>query len=111
MTFKEQIAVDCVNVFINKEEFSEIHQINGVEMPCQIDNNELIEREKRYQNTKGMHSDGLFIKQLLIYVKAEDFGKLPAIGRVVTVDGKSYIVTDAIDEVGIYSIALEANKT
>ena len=111
MTFKEQIAKDNRTVFMNQDEFAETHLINGVEMSCTIDNNELIDREKRYQYKKSLYADGIYLKQLLIYVRAEDFGPLPAIGRVVTFDKKSYIVADAINEDGIYSLCLEANKT
>ena len=111
MTFKEQIAQDNCRVFMNEDEFSDRHTINGMEMPCIIDNNEMVEREKRYQNRRGIHADGVFIKELLIYVKAEDFGPLPAVGRALTFDKKTYVISDAINEDGIYSISLEANKT
>ena len=47
----------------------------------------------------------------MIYVKASEFGNLPAVGRSLNFDGKIYIVTSAIDEDGIYSIELEMNKT
>lgn len=111
MTFKEQIAKDNRTVFMNQDEFAETHLINGEEIPCTVDNNELIDREKRYQYKKSLYADGIYLKQLLIYVRAEDFGPLPAIGRVITFDKKSYIVADAINEDGIYSLCLEANKT
>lgn len=111
MTFKEQIAADNRNVFMNFDEFAELHLINGQEMLCIIDNNELIDREKRYRYNHSLYADGVYIKQLLIYVKAEDFGPLPAIGRVLVFDKKSYIITDALNEDGIYSLCLEANKT
>ncbi len=108
MTFKEQLKVDNRNVFLNPEEFADIHTINGKDMPCSVDNYELLEREK---HLKGEHSDGVYKKQLMIFVNAEDFGALPAIGRLVTFDKKSYVVTDAVDESGIYSITMELNKT
>lgn len=111
MTFKDQIAKDITDVFMNLDEFSEIHIINGVEMPCQIDSNEMIYREKRYQYKRSLYADGVYLKELLIYVKASDFGPLPAVGRVLTFDKKTYVVSDAIDEDGIYSLCLEANKT
>ena len=44
MTFKETVADDVHNVFMNPEEFSEIHSVNGKEMPVQIDSIEQIER-------------------------------------------------------------------
>lgn len=111
MTFKEQIAKDNRNVFMNQVEFAETHMINDKEMPCMIDNNELIDREKRYQYKKSLYADGIYLKQLLIYVLAKDFGPLPAIGRTIRVNKRSYIVADAIDEDGMYSLCLEANKT
>ena len=111
MTFKEQIALDNTKVFMNFDEFAEMHLINGTEMLCLVDNNEMIDREKRYQYKRSLYADGVYIKALLIYVKAEDFGPLPSTGRIVYFDKKSYIVSDAIDEDGIYSLYLEANKT
>ena len=111
MTFKEQIALDNKQTFMNEDEFSEKHLINGVEMPCLVDNNEMIDREKRYQYKRSLYADGVYIKELLIYVRAEDFGALPAVGRVLTLDKKSYLISDAINEDGIYSLCLEANKT
>lgn len=111
MTFKEQIAKDITNVFINLNEFSDMHNINGKDMACQIDTNELVDRQKRYKFNHNLYGDGVYIKETLIYVKACDFGPLPAIGRTLLLDGKMYIISDAINEDGIYSIALEANKT
>ena len=100
MTFKEQIALDNKQVFLNFDEFGEEHVINGEKMLCIVDNNELIDREKRYRYNHSLYSDGIYIKQLLIYVRAADFGSLPAINRMLTFDKKSYIVTDAINEDG-----------
>ncbi len=111
MTFKEQIAHDNKVIFMNLNEFSEIHTVNGKEMAVLIDSNEMIDREKRYQYKRSLYADGVYMKELLIYVKAEDFGKLPAVGRILTLDGKTYTISDAIDEDGIYSLCLEASKT
>lgn len=55
--------------------------------------------------------DGLYVKQKLIYVKAKDFGSLPAIGRQIMLDGKRYLITDSTDEYGIYTITLEGNRS
>lgn len=111
MSFKELVEQDNRTVFMNLDEFADIHVLNGKEMPCIIDNNEMIDREKRYQYKRSLYADGVYLKEVLLYVKAEDFGSLPAVGRSLTLDKKSYIISDAIDEGGIYSISLEANKT
>ena len=49
MNFKEIIKNDVRQVFMNTDEFSETHTINGKEMPVQIDSNEQIERENYAQ--------------------------------------------------------------
>lgn len=107
MTFKELIASDVHNIFLNTEEFSETHIINGEEMVCQDDSNEQIEREKRF----NQNMDGIYTNQRLIYVAASDFGPLPKQGSLLTYDGKKYRVADAISEDGVYSITLEANRS
>ena len=104
--FKDMIARDVKDVFLNVDEFSEVHNVNGVDMPVQIDNNEQIERQKRQTEV----AEGIFKNQKLIYVSAEDFGPLPRLESVLTLDGKTYRVSDAIDEDGIYSITIVANR-
>lgn len=106
MTFKEIVRNDAEAVFLNGDEFADEHEVDGEKMKIIIDNNEHLEREKRYRALE----DGIHQKQVLFYVSAARFGRLPKIGRVLTLDGKQYKVTDAIREDGIYSISLEANN-
>ena len=106
MTFKEQMRADIKNTFMNIDEFSETHIVNGKEMSVTIDNNELIKRKKRV----GSHMDGIYANQKLIYVEASEFGALPAEGSVLTLDNRTYRVEEAVSEDGIYSITIGANK-
>lgn len=106
MTFKEIVKNDVRQVFMNLDEFSETHTINGKEMPVQIDSNEQIEREKRL----NQNMDGIYKNQKLIYVSAEEFGPMPKQGTMLNMDGKMYKVEDAIHEDGVYSITLGANR-
>lgn len=107
MSFKEILESDVHDVFMNIDEFSDMHMVNGKEMAVQIDSNEQIEREKRM----NQHMDGIYKNQKLIYVAASDFGNLPSQGIALTLDGKLYKVVDAISEGGIYSITIEANRS
>ena len=106
MNFKDIIASDVHDAFMNAEEFSEMYMINGVEMPVQVDSNEQIEREKRF----NQHMDGIYKNQKLIYVSATDYGPMPKQGTLIKFDGRPYKVADAISEDGIYSLILEANR-
>ena len=106
-SFKEIIKQDIANTFLNILEFSDMHNIDGRDMPVQVDDNEIIEREKK----SSSNMDEVYVKQKLIYVKADDFGALPAIGRLIMLDGKRYMVVDSTDEYGVYTITLEGNRT
>lgn len=104
-TFKEQILKDIDDVFADTDEFFEEHVVNGKKMPVMVDGNENAERTK-FQ--KAYH-EGNKAKKLLIYVKASDFGKLSAHGNRIVIDGSEFLVSDAINETGLYSITMEAS--
>lgn len=104
--FKDIIKSDIHNTFINTDEFSDMHTVNGVRIPVQVDENEQIEREKRF----NQNMDGLFTNQKFIYVAESDYGPLPKQGSIITFDGRRYTVLDAINEGGVYSITMEANR-
>ncbi len=106
--FKDQITSDIKSVFLNKDEFSDIHIIDGKEMTVQVDENEAVERQARGIK---LDNEGIYRKQKLIYVAESEFGELPYIGRLLHFDGKIYRVVDAVSEAGIHSITLEANKS
>lgn len=101
--FKDMIAADVYAVFLNTKEFSDIHNVNGIDMPVQEDSNEQIEREKRF----NQHMDGIYLNQKLIYVASADYGPMPKQGSTIRYDGRRYKVADAIEEDGVYSITLE----
>ena len=106
-SFKEVMKDDVNNTFMNVDEFADMHTVDGKEIPVLVDDNEIIEREKKMKS----NMDGVYVKQKLIYVKADDFGPLPAIGRQIVFDEKRYMVTDSTDEDEVYTITMEANRT
>ena len=108
-TFKELVQADIGNTFMNEQEFADLHTIDGKSMHVIIDDNEHIEREKR--QTQKQNMDGMYIKQVLIYVSGAEYGPLPAQGKQLALDQKRYRIADAIDEDGVYSITLEANRS
>ncbi len=111
MTFKDVIKNDIRNVFMSFDEFGTIHKLDGKNKLVIIDENELTEREKRERTRDGINAKGLHKKQLLFYIEAERFGSLPSPGNLLNFDGKDYIITDANNEDGIYSISLEATRS
>ena len=106
-SFKDILKNDIKSTFLNPEEFGEEHIVQGRPMIIVLDDLENIEREKKMIS----HADGIFARQILFYVSAEDFGELPAQGGFIMLDGKRYTVTDATDEAGMYAITVEANRS
>ena len=92
MSFKDVIASDVHDTFMNADEFSDMHDLNGKMMPVQVDSNEQIEREKRF----NQHMDGIYKNQKLIYVAATDYGPMPKQGSLIQFDKRPYKVADAI---------------
>lgn len=109
MNFKRLAAQDIQDVFFDLDEFGEIHQIDGKQMNIIIDNLEVVERSKK-QSEEG-RIDGIYKKQVLFYVSRREMGSLPAIGRQMQLDNSKYLVTDAVDEGGVFSITLGAVKS
>ena len=104
--FKDIAFQDISNVFFNFEEFAEEHDVNGKKMMIIVDSMEA-ERRTRKQFEK-LRIDGIFVNVILIYVARKDFGQAPAQGRRLMLDGRPYVVEDAIDEGGVLSIELRA---
>lgn len=109
MSFKAILRDDAKKTFLNLEEFTDEHEINGRMMPALIDSNELESREKLWRTSE--YQDGVYTKMILVYVLASNYGRMPAVGSRVTVDGKPYACTNAINEDGIYSLELEATRS
>ncbi len=105
--FKDMVQEDIKDIFLDFDMFGEIHKLNHKDVVVIVDENELTEREKRVKDIE----EGLHNRQILFYVAAADFGKLPSPGNILTFDGRKYIITDAVDESGIYSISLEVPKS
>ena len=106
--FKDIIGQDVKRVFLNQEEFGSLHKVGNKTMCIIVDENELTEREKKQF---GRGRDGVYKKSLLIYVTEKEFGPLPAPEQVLLLDGKKYLVTEANNEDGIYSISLEVFRS
>lgn len=108
-SFKECIAADVSNVFLNRMEFADVHTVNGKKMAVLRDENELLERDK--SKLLGTQTSGLYKSRRLIFVAQEDFGPRPAINAMLTLDGRAYQVKACTAEDGILAIELEAAKT
>jgi hypothetical protein len=103
--FKDYINND-LDIFLNQNEFAEIHKVNGFDMPIIWDKDLLKERQaKIFQET------GLYQIDVLFHVKKENIGYKPVVGEMMVIDNDTYRVSDIQEDQGIYTIELVANES
>lgn len=107
MSFQDDMLSDIMDTFLCEEEFAKPHMIDGSLMKASVDEVELSRRSRRSQNS---HEDGFHKKEVFLFVAASEFGSLPASNRIITMDGRKYMVKDAKDEDGVYAILLEVMR-
>ena len=103
MDFKEQLKKD-IDTFLNIDEFAEKHIINKKELNIIIDNETLKERTKK-------EYEGIFVGDILYFVKATDYGLPPKAEDIQILDGRQYKVFDVNIQNGVYEIILQSARS
>jgi hypothetical protein len=106
MDFKQHMAADIENIFINLNEFAETVTINGAKVNVMEDSDKLLYRiQKNY--------DGLIIGDVLFYISTEEYAKIPHLSPVPTANqairynGKAATITNVGKQGGLYEIIIQ----
>lgn len=102
MVLKEQIKKDLDFIF-NIDEFAEDHYIDLKKIRIVKDDTKLHENSKK-------DYDGLYVGDIMYFVKAMEYGKPPKIGELQNFDGRAYTVFDVRVEENVYEITLKINE-
>ena len=106
MSFKDQIKQDLSDVFLNLDEFADLHRIEGNEVTVVIDSDIMTKLSKIGDNR--IH--GMDEADMVIMGKASDLpGNLDP-GRLLNVDGREVIVVTTTSEMGLVQIAVRQNR-
>lgn len=106
MSFKDQIKQDLSDVFLNLDEFADLHRIEGKEVPVVIDSDMLEKLSKIGDNRiHGMDEAGM-----VIMGKASDLPENLDPGRLLNLDGREVIVVTTTSEMGLVQIAVRQNR-
>lgn len=101
MGFKEMVEADAREVFMNLDEFAEVHEINGKLLSCIIDTNTAEQAPVLYE--------GVFTNLTTIYAHSMDM-EAPAVDSILWVDKTMFVVRRVSDEDGILAIQAEAQN-
>lgn len=96
--FKDMVARDALTVFMNMEEFAEVHEINGRRLRCIIDTNEA--------DTAPSIYEGVYTLLTTVYVLSSEI-RAPAVDEVFTIDNVMFVVKHVSDEDGLIVIKAE----
>lgn len=97
MTFKEMVARDRDDVFLDLVEFADPHVVDGKAVSCVIDQVERGDRDLE----SGVAGD-----ESRLFAKTEDMPRRRRPGETVSVDGRSYAVLAWRDEMGVTEVDL-----
>lgn len=106
MSFKDQIKQDLSDVFLNLDEFADLHRIEGKEVPVVIDSDIMAKLSKIGDNR--IH--GMDEADMVIMGKASDLPENLDPGRLFNLDGREVIVVTTTSEMGLVQIAVRQNR-
>lgn len=106
MSFKDQIKQDLSDVFLNLDEFADLHRIEGNEVPVVIDSDIMAKLSK----IGGNRIHGMDEADMVIMGKASDLPKNLDPGRLLNLDGREVIVVTTTSEMGLVQIAVRQNR-
>lgn len=102
--FKDMVAHDLDAVFLNVDEFAELHMVEGKEIPVVMD-------DDRLTTLKKGQILGLVEADMLLMGKVSDFPADMEPGRLLNVDGRELIVSKSSRDMGLIEAALRQNRT
>ena len=106
MSFKDQIKQDLSDIFLNLDEFADIHRIEGKEVPVVIDSDIMAKLSKIGDNR--IH--GMDEADMIIMGKASDLPENLDPGRLLNLDGREVIVVTTTSEMGLVQISVRQNR-
>jgi hypothetical protein len=105
---KNYIALDLAT-FFNLDEFADLHDIDGQQVPAIIDS-DVLKKFSRGSMQRMPYNDGVYTSETMLFVRESDLGYRPVIGQHLRLDGEHYLVTDCTENAGVLEITLEANR-
>ena len=106
MSFKDQIKQDLSDIFLNLDEFADLHRIEGKEVPVVIDSD--IMAKLSIIGDNRIH--GMDEADMVIMGKASDLPENLDPGRLLNLDGREVIIVTTTSEMGLVQIAVRQNR-
>ncbi len=115
-TFKECAAADIDQAFFAQDEHAEWHTVDGKKALVILEDQGLKERSAHWEaGAKQNFDTGLYLAYTVIYIRVEDYGPKPKVGKHLVLDKgepmqRTYSILSCEEEAGVYRISMERTR-
>lgn len=95
MSFKADVQSEIYSVFLNLDEFADLHQIDGKEIPCVVDEQSGMAQTAKQGDFMNISGIGLVESERIVFCRASDLDPLPLPGQKLVMDDKEWFVADS----------------
>lgn len=111
MNLKQQMARDVFTVFMNSNEFAEVHTVTTYDkvkgnIPRQL---KMIIEAFTLDGRPLQYAEGVSVHNVVVHIEQRVLGYVPRVDQDFGLDGSWYKVTGVSNETGIIKIVLQAN--
>lgn len=100
--FQQLLDKDLDDVFFNFSEFGEVHNVDGDQVPCQLQKMETKDRI----SSRNVRDDGVFLDSSFLYIAGKYLEKFPVENQKIFIDQVMYIVQSVDEQRGLLVIEL-----
>ena len=115
-TFKDCVAADIDLTFFEQDEHAEWRTVDGKKVLVILEDVALKERQAHWEaGAKQNFDTGLYKAGMVLYVKTEDYGPKPMVGKKLVMDKgtdyqRTYSIVTCEEECGVYRMTLERTR-
>lgn len=115
-TFKDAVKNDVHDIFFDMSEFAKEHLIDGKKALVVAEDIDLREHDSHWEGGAKQNFDtGLYTSHTVLYIKVEDYGPKPKIGKQLIMDEgtkvkRTFSILKCEEEDGIYRMTMERKR-
>lgn len=115
-TFQDCAAADIDFTFFNGDEHAAWHRVDGREVLVVLQESTVKTRDPHWEGGAKQNLDtGLYTAQTVLYIKVEDYGAKPKVGKELVLDDgtnhrRTFAIRSCEEEFGVYRMTMERTR-
>ncbi len=115
-TFKDCVAADIDAAFFEENEHADRHTVDGKDVLIVLEDDDLREHSAHWEaGAKQNFDTGLYTAHTILYIRVEDYGPKPKIGKQLVLDKgtksqRTYTINLCQEESGVYRMTMERTR-